>query len=201
MATPSAPEPAPNTESPADAPPDTRADTDSQADTPAGTPAGTRWLDATEQQAWRSFVNGARRLLGQLDADLKVNGIGHDDYGVLVLLSEAPDDRLRMSDLADGVVESRSRLSHHIGRLESRGLVAREACPDDRRGSWAVLTAEGRVLMEQVAPHHVAGVRRWFIDPVDAEQLATVGQAFTAIDNALRGDGLTRPATSRSIDV
>lgn len=155
------------------------------------------WLNDTEQQAWRSFVNGARRLFGQLDAELKATGIGHDDYGVLVLLSEAPDDRMRMSDLADGVVESRSRLSHHIGRLESRGLVIREACPDDRRGSWAVLTAEGRALMERMAPHHVAGVRRWFLDPISAEQLSTIGVAFAAIDDSLRSG----PATSGSVDI
>lgn len=167
-----------------------------QARSQARNQAGSAWLDDTEQQAWRSFVNGARRLLGRLDAELKASGIGHDDYGVLVLLSEAPDDRLRMSELADGVVESRSRLSHHIGRLETRGLVAREACPDDGRGSWAVLTTEGRALMERVAPHHVAGVRRWFLDPISAEQLATIGDAFSAIDADLRNNDSASPATS-----
>lgn len=158
----------------------------------------TEWLTDDEQQAWRSFVNGARRLLGQLDAELKATGIGHDDYGVLVLLSDAPDDRLRMSELAEGAVESRSRLSHHVGRLESRGLVARESCPDDRRGSWAVLTPDGRALMERVAPHHVAGVRRWFLDPISAEQLATIGQAFTAIDAGLVSGEPATAATSGS---
>ena len=166
-----------------------------------GPVAETEWLDDVEQRAWRSFVNGARRLLGQLDAELKVSGIGHDDYGVLVLLSEATDDRLRMSDLADEAVESRSRLSHHVGRLESRGLVAREACPDDRRGSWAVLTAEGRALMERVAPHHVAGVRRWFLDPIDADQLATIGEAFATIDRVLRGVEPSDPGASDSGDI
>ena len=154
----------------------------------------TEWLSDAEQRAWRSFVNGARRLIDQLDAELKATGIGNDDYGVLVLLSEAPEDRLRMSELAEGVVESRSRLSHHVGRLESRGLVVRESCPDDRRGSWAVLTAEGRALMERVAPHHVAGVRRWFLDPINAEQLATIGQAFAAIDQQLRSGSDTSSA-------
>lgn len=171
----------------------------------SGTGAGTEteWLDDAEQQAWRSFMNGARRLLGQLDAELKSTGIGQDDYGVLVLLSEAPDDRLRMSNLADGVIESRSRLTHHIGRLESQGLVVREPCADDRRGSWAVLTAEGRALMERVAPHHVAGVRRWFLDPISSEQLATIGDAFAAIDAGLRDRGpasAVSPATSGSDD-
>lgn len=182
MATPSAPEPSVDSTTPEPAP-----------------VAETEWLDDTEQLAWRSFVNGARRLLGQLDAELKATGIGHDDYGVLVLLSEADDDRLRMSDLADGVVESRSRLSHHIARLETRGLVVRESCPDDRRGSWAVLTAEGRALMERVAPHHVASVRRWFLDPLDAHQLATIGEAFAVVDAGLVSDGSATPTTSGSV--
>lgn len=176
MATSSPPEPAPET------------------GTKPETGSDTEWLDDTEQLAWRSFLNGARRLMGRLDAELKASGIGHDDYGVLVLLSEAPGDRMRMSDLADGVVESRSRLSHHIGRMEARGLVVREACPDDRRGSWAVLTANGRALMERVAPHHVTGVRRWFLDPISAEQLATISDAFAAIDHGLKPGEPTGPA-------
>src|SRR3954454_2089159 len=106
-----------------------------------------RWLTDTEQSAWRAFMTGSRRLMARLDADLKAQGLDHDDYGVLVALSEAEGVRLRMAELADVSVESRSRLSHHIGRLETRGLVARETCPDDRRGTWAVLTDDGRATI------------------------------------------------------
>ena len=154
------------------------------ATTPAP-PLPVKWLTDTEQRAWRSFITGTRRLTEQLDQDLKAQGINHDDYGVLVALSESDGDRMRMSDLADYSVESRSRLSHHIGRLESRGLVTREACPDDRRGSWAVLTEEGRATIEAIAPHHVAGVRQYFLDEVTPEELAIIGAVFARVNDAL----------------
>jgi DNA-binding MarR family transcriptional regulator len=147
--------------------------------------AEVRWLSAEEQAAWRHFITGARRLMDRLDQDLKALGLNHDDYGVLVALSEAEGDRMRMAELADQSVESRSRLSHHIGRLESRGLVARETCPEDRRGTWAVLTTEGRATVEATAPHHVEGVRRHFLDHVGAEELQVIGEAFARIDHAL----------------
>ena len=155
--------------------------------TPA--PPTAPWLTATEQDAWRSFISGSRRLIEALDTDLKAKGLTHDDYGVLVALSESEGDRLRMAELADLSVESRSRLSHHIGRLETRGLVARESCPDDRRGSFAVLTAEGRATIEAVAPHHVAGVREYFLDQVSPEELATIGTVFARINGALGPGG------------
>lgn len=146
----------------------------------------TPWLDDAEQAAWRSVVRGTNRLLNLLDVELKAEGLSHDDYGVLVALSEADGERLRMSELADAVVESRSRLSHHIGRMEKRGLVERSSCPDDRRGSWAALTTDGRSAIERLAPHHVAGVRRWFLDHLDAEELATLAAVFTRVDAAIR---------------
>ena len=145
----------------------------------------TAWLTDTEQDAWRRFLSGTRRLFEQLDQDLKAHGLTHDDYGVLVFLSEADDDRLRMAELAEHSVESRSRLSHHISRLEARGLVVRESCPLDRRGFYAVLTPAGREVIESVAPHHVAGVRRWFIDQLSPEELQTLATVFTRIDRSL----------------
>jgi DNA-binding MarR family transcriptional regulator len=156
---------------------------------PSAEADATPWLSAGEQEAWRSFINGARRLIDRLEQELKAQGVSHDDYGVLVVLSEAPDDRLRMAELADESVQSRSRLSHHIGRLESRGLVRRESCPDDRRGSNAVLTDEGRQLIERIAPHHVTGVRRWFLDHVEPDELEVLRQVFRRIDDALGPDG------------
>jgi DNA-binding MarR family transcriptional regulator len=162
--------------------------------TPAA-PAPVRWLTEAEQSAWRAFIAGSRRLLDRLDADLKAQGLNHDDYGVLVALSESEGDRLRMAELADLSVESRSRLSHHIGRLESRGLVARETCPDDRRGTWAVLTPEGRATIEAVAPHHVAGVRAHFLDQLTPDELSVMATVFRRIDGALSsgGDGSGDP--------
>jgi DNA-binding MarR family transcriptional regulator len=155
----------------------------------ADTPVAVPWLTDTEQSAWRAFITGSRRLLEALDADLKAQGLTHDDYGVLVALSESDGGRLRMAELADLSVESRSRLSHHIGRLEARGLVARETCPDDRRGTWAVLTGEGRATIEAVAPHHVAGVREYFLDNVSADELATIAGAFARVNDQLGPGG------------
>lgn len=138
-------------------------------------PAEVRWLTPREQAAWRAYVLGSRRLAEQLDQELKAQGLTHDDYGVLVALSEAEGDRLRMSELASYSVESRSRLSHHISRLEQRGLVERQTCPSDRRGAFAVLTPEGRATIEAVAPHHVAGVRAHLIDLLTPEELDLLG--------------------------
>lgn len=142
------------------------------------------WLTAAEQSAWRNYITGTRRLLDRLERDLKVHGVSHDDYGLLVALSEADDGRLRMAELAERSVESRSRLSHHVGRLESKGLLRRESCPSDRRGAFAVLTAEGRALMEETAPHHVAGVRAHFLDQVRTDELVAISSAFARIAEA-----------------
>jgi len=149
----------------------------------------TDWLSDDEQRAWRRVVSGSRRLLAQLDGELKCHGLNHDDYGVLVALADAPDDRLRMGDLADAVAESRSRLSHHIARMERQGLVARQSCPEDRRGSWAVLTPAGRGLLESTAPSHVAGVRRWLVDLLEPDELALLGDVFARVDDHLREAG------------
>lgn len=153
--------------------------------TPTTPATDVRWLSAPEQAAWRAFITGARRLTERLDQELKALGLTHDDYGVLVALSEVDGDRMRMAELADLSVESRSRLSHHIGRLEARGLVVRETCPEDRRGTWAVLTPEGRATIEAVAPHHVEGVRRHFLDHLSPAELEVVGAVFARIDAAL----------------
>lgn len=155
--------------------------------------ADVRWLSGDEQAAWRSFISGVRRLMDRLDADLKAQGLTHDDYGVLVALSESEDDRMRMAELADHAVESRSRLSHHVGRLETRGLVTRQSCPEDRRGAFAVLTPEGRATIEAIAPFHVIGVRTHFLDQLEGDELATIAAAFARIDAALGGDPPAQP--------
>ena len=146
--------------------------------------ADTRWLSSSEAGAWRRFIGGSRHLFAALDRDLKPHGLSGDDYGVLVALSEAVDQRLRMADLADLAAESRSRLSHHVGRLESRGLVQRVSCPEDRRGQFAVLTPAGRTLLEETAPHHVASVRAHFLDHLSADELATLGEVFARLTPA-----------------
>jgi DNA-binding MarR family transcriptional regulator len=158
------------------------------------TPDPPPWLDAHEQEAWRAYIVGTRQLLQQLDRDHKAAGVTPDDYSVLVALSESPDDRLRMSELAGVAVESRSRLTHHIGRLEAKGLVRREACEVDKRGLNAVLTPKGRRLIESAAPHHVTAVRSWFLDALEPDELDVIGRAFARIGARL--DAATEPCAA-----
>ena len=115
--------------------------------------AGARWLSAAEQRAWRSWLAADRLLLDRLDRQLQDDaGMSHADYEILVHLSEADDDRMRMSELAERALFSRSRLSHAVSRLERLGWVAREDCATDRRGMYAVLTPTGRAALEAAAP-------------------------------------------------
>jgi DNA-binding MarR family transcriptional regulator len=129
----------------------------------------TQWLDADEQRAWRTMLRFSVLMLDRLDTELRTaHGIGLADYEILVQLSEAPGRARRMSDLANLALVSRSRLTHRVDRLAHAGLVTREPCPTDRRGMFAVLSDEGMHLLEEAAPTHVAGVRRYAIDPLEA---------------------------------
>ena len=143
-----------------------------------GTDADPRWLSADEQQAWRATVHLSQLLLRQLDRDLSAHGLNGHDYEILVELSEAPDQRLRMTELADATSQSRSRLSHQISRMENRGLVRRDECEGDKRGTFAVLTQHGADTISEVAPHHVASVRRHFIDQLGPLKLTTLTGAY-----------------------
>ncbi|MFI0775204.1 MarR family winged helix-turn-helix transcriptional regulator [Streptomyces sp. NPDC021212] len=135
---------------------------------------GTRWLSDEEQRAWRTHLDVSRLLTYQLERDLQPFGLTMNDYEILVNLSESEEHRMRMSDLASATLQSKSRLSHQITRMENAGLVRRENCESDRRGLYAVLTEQGWDTMRKVAPHHVASVRKHFIDllaPADLEAL------------------------------
>jgi DNA-binding MarR family transcriptional regulator len=149
-----------------------------------GTDGQPRWLNPDEQQAWRATVNLSQLLMRQLDRDLNAHGLNGHDYEILVELSEAPDNRLRM--LADATSQSRSRLSHQVSRMENRGLVRRDDCEGDKRGTFAVLTAEGMATIERVAPDHVDNVRRHFIDRLSPRQLEEIRDAFGPIVEYLR---------------
>ena len=151
-----------------------------------GTDGRPNWLSDEEQQAWRATVQLSQLLLRQLDRDLNAHGLSGHDYEILVQLSEAPDNRLRMTDLADATSQSRSRLSHQISRMEARGLVRRDECEGDKRGTFAVLTREGIATIERVAPHHVENVRRHFIDRLTPRQLDEVRDTFQPIVDYLR---------------
>jgi DNA-binding MarR family transcriptional regulator len=151
-----------------------------------GTEGRPNWLSDEEQQAWRATVHLSQLLLRQLDRELNVHGLSGHDYEILVELSESPDNRLRMTDLADATSQSRSRLSHQISRMEARGLVRRDECEGDKRGTFAVLTRDGMATIERVAPDHVDNVRRHFIDRLTPRQLDEVRDAFGPIVDYLR---------------
>ena len=144
--------------------------------------AETRWLDPTEQRTWRAYLEANRLLNEALDRQLQRDaGMPHTYYEILVRLSDVPDHRLRMSDLAHSSLSSRSRLSHAVSRLEERGWVRRESCPTDGRGALAVLTEEGFATLKSAAPGHVAEVRRRLIDRLTPEQVAQLGEIARVI--------------------
>ena len=144
------------------------------------------WLTEDEQRAWRAQVGLTILLYRQLDRDLAPFGLSVSDYEILVALSEAPERRLRMTELADAITQSRSRLSHQITRMETRGLVRRDACEGDKRGMFAVLTPEGLATIEQVAPAHVESVRRHYMDWLSPAQMAAITEAHEPIVARLR---------------
>ncbi|MER0448324.1 MarR family transcriptional regulator [Streptomyces sp. Edi4] len=151
------------------------------------TETATNWLSDDEQCAWRTYLDVNRMLTYQMEKDLQPFGLTNNDYEILVNLSESADKRMRMSDLAAATLQSKSRLSHQITRMETAGLVRRENCESDRRGLFAVLTEQGTQTMEKVAPHHVASVRRHFIDLLSGEALADLRESLTPVAEHLRG--------------
>ncbi|GGQ28484.1 MarR family winged helix-turn-helix transcriptional regulator [Streptosporangium pseudovulgare] len=146
----------------------------------------TRWLSSMEQRAWRAYLDAYRLLEHRLDRELHSFGLSINDYQILVNLSESPEHRMRMSDLASATIQSRSRLSHQISRMEAAGLVTRENCADDRRGTFAVLTEHGWATIQKVAPHHVASVRRHFIDLLTDDQLHALESAYSPVVEHLK---------------
>jgi DNA-binding MarR family transcriptional regulator len=143
-----------------------------------------RWLTADEQRAWRAYIESSKVLFDALDRQLQRDAdMPHAYYEILVTLSEADGRALRMSELADRTLSSRSRLSHAVARLEERGWVAREDCLTDRRGQIARLTDAGFRTLADAAPGHVEAVRQYMIDLLTAEQLdhlAEIGKAIIA---------------------
>lgn len=139
------------------------------------------WLSAEQQHIWRAWLRGSARITGYLSKDLRRHDLELCEYEILVTLSEAPGYAVRMSMLATEVHQSRSRLTHAIERLESRGLVVREPDVRDRRGVVARLNSEGMDLLRQAAPDYVRALRRIFVDPVDPEDFAALGRAMKAV--------------------
>lgn len=150
----------------------------------------TRWLDADQQRAWRAYIVGTTLLLERLDRDLRDSyGVSLPEYEMLVRLSEAPERRMRMAQLADSVKNSRSRITHTIARMERGGLVDRAQCASDGRGVYAHLTDAGVQRLVDAAPCHAESVRAALVDVVAADDLRAVGRAFTAVADGLSTNG------------
>lgn len=146
-----------------------------------------RWLDAQEAQAWRAYLAASTLLEDHLDRQLQRDaGMPHAYYALLAQLSDAPDQRMRMTELAERQKITRSRLSHAIARLEERGWVERTACPTDKRGQVAALTDAGRAVLVQTAPGHVEAVRAAVFDNLTPAQVRAFAEACQAIAAALQ---------------
>jgi DNA-binding MarR family transcriptional regulator len=144
------------------------------------------WLDAHQQRTWRAYLVGTTLLMDRLDRELREqHRLSLPEYEILVRLAEADGHRLRMAMLADSVSHSRSRVTHTVSRMETAGLVARDACLSDGRGVEAVLTEQGRAALEEAAPTHVAGVRRYLVDLATDGDLEAVGRVFDAVTDRL----------------
>src|SRR3712207_6379308 len=139
-------------------------------------------LSDTQQEFWRTFIESSWALHTRLEDELRAaTGLSMSDYHVLVVLSEAPEHRLRMGELAGRLVFSPSRVTYQISVMVKRGLVRKQPCPEDGRGQEAVLTDAGLAALTEAAPLHLKTVRESFIDRLDDDELAVIGRVFTKI--------------------
>jgi DNA-binding MarR family transcriptional regulator len=142
-------------------------------------------LNDAEQKAWRTFIESSWALHTRLEDELRATtGLSMNDYHVLVVLSEAPERRLRMGELAGRLVFSPSRVTYQINSMVKRGLVRKQPCPEDGRGQEAVLTDEGLDALRAAAPLHLVTVRERFIDHLEPEELEVVARVFDKIRKA-----------------
>ena len=148
---------------------------------------GVRWLDDEEQQAWRAVLRATHLLRVAMEEALDAHGVSMGEYELLSMVSEAPGARMRMSALAELIVQSRSRVSHTATRLEQRGWVRRDRSTDDGRGVVLVLTHEGRRMIELLAPVHVESVRQALLDHLSREEFLAYGELMARVVRANRG--------------
>jgi DNA-binding MarR family transcriptional regulator len=146
------------------------------------------WLSAEEARAWLGYRRMRALLDLQISRDLASDsGLSDADYDVLSTVSESPERMLRLGDLAAYMLWSKSRLSHHIARMEQRGLVARQDCAADGRGAMLTLTEAGWQAIRSAAPAHVDSVRRHFIGLLSAGQIRMLGDLTETVVAHLGG--------------
>jgi DNA-binding MarR family transcriptional regulator len=149
-----------------------------------------QWLEPDQERAWRALKLMQMRLDGELARQLaSESGLSDADYAVLVQLTDRPEGRMRLFELARDLGWEKSRVSHQVARMAGRALVEKQQCPSDRRGAFVAVTDRGRAEIEAAAPGHVAAVRRLFVDPLTPAQLAAVAEAADTVLSALDGAG------------
>nr|WSY50147.1 MarR family transcriptional regulator [Streptomyces sp. NBC_00886] len=148
-----------------------------------------RWLTPDQAEVWANYRRLRRELQRAQDQQLQQDsGLSAADYALLAPLSESADGVLRARELGAEVDWERSRLSHQISRMEKRGLVTREACADDARGSMVRLTEKGREVIEAAAPAHAENVRRLVFDALTPDEVRLLGDVLDRILGAVRSD-------------
>ncbi len=159
--------------------------------------SGVHWLSEEEDRAWRGYRRMRALLDLQIGRDLaRDSGLSDSDYDVLSTLTEAAEPIWRARDLAAQLLWSSSRLTHHVGRMERRGLVVRGACSDDGRGATVALTEQGWRALRDAAPLHVASVRRHFIDLLTPTEIRALAAISTKVITHLDEQGRESPRAS-----
>jgi DNA-binding MarR family transcriptional regulator len=134
-----------------------------------------RWLDIKESAAWRGYLAMNAQLMSRLARQLQTESkVSEADFAVLVVLTDHADGRVRVFELGRSLAWEKSRLSHHLARMQKRGLVARSECPSDARGAFIEITTAGRAAIERAAPRHVEQVRDLFFDQLTPAQVDTL---------------------------
>ena len=145
-----------------------------------------KWLSGDEEKAWRGFVALRIGLVGHLARQLAQEcGITEAEFEVLVVVSEAPGQRIRSRELGKALNWERSRLSHQIARMEERGMVAREQCENDARGFDGLLTKAGLKAIQAAAPKHLEAVRHCFIDLLTPAQMKALANIADVVGEQL----------------
>jgi DNA-binding MarR family transcriptional regulator len=147
-----------------------------------------KWLDDRQQHLWQSYLHMNQHLYALLEREVARDGLSGADFKVLHPVVEAADGVLRARELGSEIGWDRSRLSHHLTRMEQRGLITREECAEDGRGLMVRVTNAGRSAMEAAAPAHVANTRRYFFDLLSDDELETLTAVFDRVLDHLPRD-------------
>lgn len=163
--------------------------------------AEVQWLDAREAQLWQTYRDSYRELMAALEGRMTAHGgLSPADYALLHPLSSSEDGILRTRELGRSVGWERSRLSHQVSRMEKRGLVVREECADDARGSMVRITPAGRAAIEAAAPDHVDAVRTYVFDRLSREEQDVLGSLLERVLSGLPTRDLCRTGTASDAD-